>query len=86
MWKIADFGITREIGKSNGLVSLGEGDEHDGAERNENTNVLSNPLMTPGNHVVSLWYRAPEQIFNCSYYSYSADMWSIGIIIRLLSK
>lgn len=30
--------------------------------------------------VVTLWYRAPEILLGCKYYSTAVDMWSIGCI------
>uniref|UniRef100_A0A8C6YI95 cyclin-dependent kinase n=1 Tax=Naja naja TaxID=35670 RepID=A0A8C6YI95_NAJNA len=31
-------------------------------------------------HVVTLWYRAPEILLGCKYYSTAVDIWSIGCI------
>lgn len=30
--------------------------------------------------VVTLWYRAPEILLGCKYYSTAVDIWSIGCI------
>ena len=48
------------------------------------------PLVLPGKldeacflvpyQVVTLWYRAPEILLGCKYYSTAVDIWSIGCI------
>ncbi|XP_009982765.1 PREDICTED: cyclin-dependent kinase 3 [Tauraco erythrolophus] len=38
------------------------------------------PLRTYTHEVVTLWYRAPEILLGCKYYSTSVDIWSIGCI------
>ncbi|XP_072207726.1 cyclin-dependent kinase 3 [Excalfactoria chinensis] len=38
------------------------------------------PLRTYTHEVVTLWYRAPEILLGCKYYSTAVDMWSIGCI------
>ena len=30
--------------------------------------------------VVTLWYRAPEILLGCKYYSTAVDLWSLGCI------
>lgn len=34
--------------------------------------------------VITRWYRPPELLFGCRYYSSSVDMWSIGCIFAEL--
>ncbi|XP_074703758.1 cyclin-dependent kinase 3-like isoform X1 [Strix aluco] len=38
------------------------------------------PLRTYTHEVVTLWYRAPEILLGCRYYSTAVDIWSIGCI------
>ncbi|XP_064419271.1 cyclin-dependent kinase 2-like isoform X5 [Latimeria chalumnae] len=38
------------------------------------------PLRTYTHEVVTLWYRAPEILLGCKYYSTAVDIWSIGCI------
>ncbi|NXN91934.1 CDK3 kinase, partial [Rhinopomastus cyanomelas] len=38
------------------------------------------PLRTYTHEVVTLWYRAPEILLGCKYYSTPVDIWSIGCI------
>eukprot|EP00794_Sanderia_malayensis_P003665 gene3665-4182_t len=38
------------------------------------------PLRTYTHEVVTLWYRAPEILLGCKFYSCSIDIWSIGCI------
>ncbi|NXW46469.1 CDK3 kinase, partial [Nyctiprogne leucopyga] len=38
------------------------------------------PLRTYTHEVVTLWYRAPEILLRCQYYSPAVDIWSIGCI------
>ncbi|KAJ7316047.1 hypothetical protein JRQ81_002209 [Phrynocephalus forsythii] len=38
------------------------------------------PLRTYTHEVVTLWYRAPEILLGCKYYSTAVDVWSIGCI------
>ncbi|XP_027763371.1 cyclin-dependent kinase 3 isoform X2 [Empidonax traillii] len=38
------------------------------------------PLRTYTHEVVTLWYRAPEILLGCRYYSTPVDIWSIGCI------
>ncbi|NXP46436.1 CDK3 kinase, partial [Heliornis fulica] len=38
------------------------------------------PLRTYTHEVVTLWYRAPEILLRCSYYTTGVDIWSIGCI------
>lgn len=36
------------------------------------------PTLVP--QVVTLWYRAPEILLGCKYYSTAVDIWSLGCI------
>ncbi|KAM6297494.1 cyclin-dependent kinase 3 [Aegotheles albertisi] len=38
------------------------------------------PLRSYTHEVVTLWYRAPEIMLGCKYYSTAVDVWSIGCI------
>uniref|UniRef100_A0AAA9T237 cyclin-dependent kinase n=1 Tax=Bos taurus TaxID=9913 RepID=A0AAA9T237_BOVIN len=38
------------------------------------------PLRTYTHEVVTLWYRAPEILLGCKFYSTAVDIWSIGCI------
>ena len=38
------------------------------------------PVRTYTHEVVTLWYRAPEILLGCKFYSCSVDIWSIGCI------
>ncbi|XP_065550079.1 cyclin-dependent kinase 3 isoform X2 [Lathamus discolor] len=38
------------------------------------------PLRTYTHEVVTLWYRAPEILLGCKYYSTPVDIWSIGCV------
>ncbi|NXI48768.1 CDK3 kinase, partial [Chloroceryle aenea] len=38
------------------------------------------PLRAYTHEVVTLWYRAPEILLGCKYYSTAVDIWSIGCI------
>ncbi|KAJ8255241.1 hypothetical protein GJAV_G00202670 [Gymnothorax javanicus] len=38
------------------------------------------PLRSYTHEVVTLWYRAPEILLGCKYYSTAVDIWSIGCI------
>ena len=38
------------------------------------------PTLTPGNRVVTLWYRAPELLLNEKSYDEKVDMWSAGAV------
>ncbi|NXN25889.1 CDK3 kinase, partial [Nycticryphes semicollaris] len=38
------------------------------------------PLRTYTHEVVTLWYRAPEILLGCKYYSTAVDIWSVGCI------
>ncbi|NXW90021.1 CDK3 kinase, partial [Alopecoenas beccarii] len=38
------------------------------------------PLRTYTHEVVTLWYRAPEILMRCKFYSTAVDIWSIGCI------
>ena len=38
------------------------------------------PVRTYTHEVVTLWYRAPEILLGCRYYSTPVDIWSIGCI------
>ncbi|KAM6403480.1 LOW QUALITY PROTEIN: cyclin-dependent kinase 3-like [Rhynochetos jubatus] len=42
--------------------------------------AFGTPLRTYTPEVVTLWYRAPEIMLGCKYYSTAVDMWSIGCI------
>ena len=39
------------------------------------------PQLTPGNRVVTLWYRAPELLLNEKTYDEKVDMWSAGAVL-----
>uniref|UniRef100_A0AAZ3SG49 cyclin-dependent kinase n=1 Tax=Oncorhynchus tshawytscha TaxID=74940 RepID=A0AAZ3SG49_ONCTS len=47
------------------------------------------PVRTYTHEVVTLWYRAPEILLGCKYYSTAVDIWSLGCIfaemVHLLS-
>ncbi|CAM4633656.1 unnamed protein product, partial [Lepidochelys olivacea] len=43
------------------------------------------PLRTYTHEVVTLWYRAPEILLGCKYYSTAVDVWSIGCIFAEMS-
>ncbi|XP_002722978.2 cyclin-dependent kinase 3 isoform X1 [Oryctolagus cuniculus] len=38
------------------------------------------PLRTYTHEVVTLWYRAPEILLGCKFYSTAVDVWSVGCI------
>jgi serine/threonine protein kinase len=38
------------------------------------------PHLTPGNRVVTLWYRAPELLLNEKVYDEKVDIWSAGVV------
>lgn len=38
------------------------------------------PSCAPPWQVVTLWYRAPEILLGCKYYSTAVDIWSLGCI------
>uniref|UniRef100_A0A8C5FX79 cyclin-dependent kinase n=1 Tax=Gadus morhua TaxID=8049 RepID=A0A8C5FX79_GADMO len=38
------------------------------------------PVRTYTHEVVTLWYRAPEILLGCKYYSTAVDLWSLGCI------
>ncbi|KAG9348691.1 hypothetical protein JZ751_029008, partial [Albula glossodonta] len=38
------------------------------------------PMRSYTHEVVTLWYRAPEILLGCKYYSTAVDIWSIGCI------
>ncbi|XP_022053137.1 cyclin-dependent kinase 2 [Acanthochromis polyacanthus] len=38
------------------------------------------PVRTYTHEVVTLWYRAPEILLGCKYYSTAVDVWSLGCI------
>ena len=38
------------------------------------------PVRSYTHEVVTLWYRAPEILLGCRYYSTPVDVWSIGCI------
>ncbi|XP_060677137.1 cyclin-dependent kinase 2 isoform X1 [Hemiscyllium ocellatum] len=38
------------------------------------------PVRTYTHEVVTLWYRAPEILLGCKYYSTAVDIWSLGCI------
>uniref|UniRef100_A0A8D0EEV9 cyclin-dependent kinase n=1 Tax=Salvator merianae TaxID=96440 RepID=A0A8D0EEV9_SALMN len=44
------------------------------------------PLRTYTHEVVTLWYRAPEILLGCKYYSTAVDIWSIGCIFAEMSS
>jgi len=74
--------LKREDTWNNSIVSAG-GDNKFQTTNQSSTKpeLLLHPNMTPGNHVVSLWYRSPELLFNSDFYSAAIDMWSCGCII-----
>lgn len=37
-------------------------------------------------YVVTRWYRAPELLLSCDYYSESIDVWAVGCILAELLK
>ncbi|KAM0687009.1 Cyclin-dependent kinase catalytic subunit [Conglomerata obtusa] len=45
---------------------------------------VSIPLRTYTHDIVTLWYRPPELILGCKYYSSSVDIWSVGCIMAEL--
>jgi len=45
------------------------------------------PVRTYTHEVVTLWYRAPEILLGCKFYSTSVDTWSLGCIFaEMLSR
>lgn len=45
------------------------------------------PVRTYTHEVVTLWYRAPEILLGCKYYSTAVDIWSLGCIFaEMLTK
>ncbi len=44
------------------------------------------PVRTYTHEVVTLWYRAPEILLGCRYYSTPVDIWSIGCIFSELVR
>ncbi|XP_018416280.1 PREDICTED: cyclin-dependent kinase 2 isoform X2 [Nanorana parkeri] len=44
------------------------------------------PVRTYTHEVVTLWYRAPEILLGCKYYSTAVDIWSLGCIFAEMSN
>ncbi|XP_067843925.1 cyclin-dependent kinase 2-like isoform X1 [Heptranchias perlo] len=44
------------------------------------------PVRTYTHEVVTLWYRAPEILMGCKFYSTAVDVWSIGCIFAEMEK
>lgn len=42
--------------------------------------ALCSKSAPPTPQVVTLWYRAPEILLGCKYYSTAVDIWSLGCI------
>lgn len=40
--------------------------------------------MTPGNQVITRWYRPPELLFGAKFYSGAVDVWSMGCVFAEL--
>jgi cyclin-dependent kinase 7 len=61
--------------RGDGVLKLGDfgaAREHDGERGRE---------FTPGKNVCTLWYRAPELLFNTRAYGAAVDVWSCGAIV-----
>ena len=48
--------------------------------------AIGMPIPTITHEVVTLWYRAPEVLFNTKSYGAGVDMWSIGCIFAELVR
>lgn len=75
--KLADFGLARAFGVPvrtyTHEVSVGMG----------GCGQWGRPCaqrLPPNPQVVTLWYRAPEILLGCKYYSTAVDIWSLGCI------
>jgi serine/threonine protein kinase len=68
--KVADFGSARHVPQQAG-EQLEAGDITDGAT----------VAMTPGPHLVTATYRAPEVFLGATTYSFAVDAWSVGCVI-----
>uniref|UniRef100_A0A3B3UQT1 cyclin-dependent kinase n=1 Tax=Poecilia latipinna TaxID=48699 RepID=A0A3B3UQT1_9TELE len=44
------------------------------------------PVRTYTHEVVTLWYRAPEILLGCKYYSTAVDIWSLGCIFAEMQE
>ncbi|XP_790847.3 cyclin-dependent kinase 2 [Strongylocentrotus purpuratus] len=45
------------------------------------------PVRTYTHEVVTLWYRAPEILLGCRYYSTAVDIWSLGcIFVEMITR
>ncbi|XP_066469959.1 cyclin-dependent kinase 3 isoform X3 [Tiliqua scincoides] len=67
--KLADFGLARAFGVPLRTYT------HEAGYRGNSFENCCNKLL-----VVTLWYRAPEILLGCKYYSTAVDIWSIGCI------
>jgi len=84
--KLADFGLARVLGDEAGAGDgegegvLGRAAEHNvarGTPVGSSTQDLSHQVATR-------WYRPPELLFASRSYTFSADMWSAGVVIAEL--
>ncbi|KAL8616451.1 Cyclin-dependent kinase 2 [Nucella lapillus] len=49
--------------------------------------VFGVPVRTYTHEVITLWYRAPEILLGCRYYSVPVDIWSLGcIFVEMLTR
>ncbi|CAB3986929.1 cyclin-dependent kinase 2 [Paramuricea clavata] len=73
--------LHRDLKPQNLLIS------HDGAIKLADfglARAFGVPVRTYTHEVVTLWYRAPEILLGCRYYSTPVDIWSIGCIFSEL--
>ena len=75
--------LHRDLKPQNLLIS------HDGAIKLADfglARAFGVPVRTYTHEVVTLWYRAPEILLGCRYYSTPVDIWSIGCIFSELVR
>lgn len=88
--KLADFGLARAFGvpvrtytHEVGVVGGGNvtmGGRWGGRVWQGDGMGRGCPSCAPPWQVVTLWYRAPEILLGCKYYSTAVDIWSLGCI------
>ena len=78
--KLADFGLARAFGVPLRTYTH----EVPGHRGREGTSPVYPAALNDAvfllSQVVTLWYRAPEILLGCKFYSTAVDIWSIGCI------
>lgn len=74
---ICDFGMSRKLPKSKSVANSSS------ASASSDTEV-HDAAMTPGNRVITLYYRPPELLLGTPKYGTAVDMWSVGTIFAQL--